>query len=344
MEKPNPEEVRDFIIDNLVQNPNTIAHLASQKFKITRQAINRYLSNLIEEGLIISEGKTRNIKYSLRTILKSTFKYEVSPNLKEDVVWNHELRPLVIDLKASVFNICEYGFTEMFNNVLEHAEATKVEVEISRNAKDITLRILDNGIGIFNKITAELQLEEPRQALLELSKGKLTTDPEHHSGEGIFFTTRMFDCFFIFSGNLFFSHVINKEDNDDWLLDTKDKSHRGTWVEMVIGVNSTRKMQDVFNKYTSADGSYGFNQTNIPVSLARFGGDNLVSRSQAKRLLARFDNFTRIILDFEGIDFIGQAFADEIFRVFKNSHPNIALVYIRTNEAVELMIKNVSAA
>ena len=56
--------------------------------------------------------------------------------------------------------------------------------------------------------------------------------------------------------------------------------------------------------------------THIPLRLAEYGEDNLVSRSQAKRVLARVDRFEEVILDYSGIRAVGQAFADEIFRVF----------------------------
>jgi len=42
-----------------------------------------------------------------------------------------------------------------------------------------------------------------------LAKGKLTTDPKRHSGEGIFFSSRMFDEFDILSGGVF-SHINSK--------------------------------------------------------------------------------------------------------------------------------------
>jgi len=64
------------------------------------------------------------------------------------------------------------------------------------------------------------------------------------------------------------------------------------------------------------DNDFGFSKTHIPVFLAAYGEDNLISRSQAKRLLVRFERFKEIILDFENVESIGQAFADEIFRVF----------------------------
>jgi anti-sigma regulatory factor (Ser/Thr protein kinase) len=66
--------------------------------------------------------------------------------------------------------------------------------------------IWDHGIGIFNKIKNMLGLLDERHAVLELTKGKLTTDPRGHTGEGIFFTSRMFDTFYILSGEVFLSH------------------------------------------------------------------------------------------------------------------------------------------
>jgi hypothetical protein len=52
------------------------------------------------------------------------------------------------------------------------------------------------------------------------------------------------------------------------------------------------------------------------VRLAKYGNDQLISRSQAKRLLARIELFKIVLFDFSGVETIGQAFADEIFRVF----------------------------
>jgi len=73
--------------------------------------------------------------------------------------------------------------------------------------------------------------------------------------------------------------------------------------------------------------------------LMKYGDDNLVSRSQAKRLLAGFDRFKIVILDFLKISSIGQSFADEIFRVFKRNHPEIELNFVNACEDVEKMIR-----
>jgi hypothetical protein len=44
------------------------------------------------------------------------------------------------------------------------------------------------------------------------------------------------------------------------------------------------------------------------------------------------------MLDFSGIASIGQAFADEVFRVFRGKHPEVELVPIHTSSEVRRMI------
>jgi hypothetical protein len=70
----------------------------------------------------------------------------------------------------------------------------------------------------------------------------------------------------------------------------------------------------------------------------------LVSRSQAKRLLNRFERFKVVILDFDGVQEIGQAFADEIFRVFPNSHPATEIRDLNASHQVQKMISRAKNA
>lgn len=82
----------------------------------------------------------------------------------------------------------------------------------------------------------------------------------------------------------------------------------------------------------------------MPVRLAQYGDDLLISRSQAKRLLVRVDRFRTVIFDFEGVSAIGQAFADEIFRVFRSQHPDIDLYATNASTDVQDMINRAQAA
>lgn len=76
----------------------------------------------------------------------------------------------------------------------------------------------------------------------------------------------------------------------------------------------------------------------VPVRLARIGDEHLISRSQAKCLLQRVDRFRRVVLDFTGVALIGQGFADEVFRVFANAHPEVELSAVNAEPDVRAMI------
>ena len=342
MSKPRKQsqEIRDSILKNIEEHPQDIASFTAGKFSISRQAVHRHIRQLINDGLITVQGATRDRKYELKPLVDFQQVLPLNADLREDKVWREHLRPRLEGVPPNVLSICQYGFTEMVNNAIDHSQGTLLSISLKHTPAIIELGITDNGIGIFNKIQKALNLDDPLHAILELSKGKLTTDPGHHTGEGIFFTSRMFDDFRILSGNLFFNYV---ETAGDWLLEDQKELLRGTLITLKISPHSTRTTQQVFNRYASGE-DYGFTKTHVPVSLARYGDENLISRSQAKRLLTRFERFNEIILDFKGVDTIGQAFADEIFRVFQNQNPKIHLTPINTHDQIEKMISRVKSA
>jgi anti-sigma regulatory factor (Ser/Thr protein kinase) len=313
--------------------------VTAEKFGSTRQAVHKHLQRLITEGAIKESGQTRNKEYQLAPLVQWDKVYDVTPNLAEDTVWRTDIAPLLGRLPENVQSIWHYGFTEMFNNVIDHSDATWVSISLKKTSAATTIQIFDNGVGIFKKIQAALELTDERHAVLELAKGKFTTDPANHSGEGIFFSSRMFDEFVILSGDVYFSHEFDKR--EDWILQPSD-SGGGTLVRMVLHNHTARTVKKVFDRFTSDD-EYGFTKTVVPVKLMRYGDDNLVSRSQAKRLLARFDRFKVVMLDFSGVATIGQAFADEVFRVFKTKHPEVELVPLHASSEVKRMISRAEA-
>ena len=73
------------------------------------------------------------------------------------------------------------------------------------------VRDFDNGIGIFTKVQNTLGLSEKRYAILELAKGKFTSDPDSHTGEGIFFSSKAADEFVILSDHLMFVGKTSKK-------------------------------------------------------------------------------------------------------------------------------------
>ena len=336
-------EIHDFLISQIGAANSSFVRQAQEKFGISRQAVNRHLRNLVAQGVLTAVGHTRQRAYHLASIKFGQFSFPISPDLHEDQVWRDNIRPLLDTVPDNVLRICQYGFTEMLNNVIDHSEGTNVTIEVNRTAATIGLKVVDNGIGIFRKIKRDFNLEDERYTLLELTKGKLTTDPKLHTGQGIFFTSRVFDTFKILSGALFFAHY-GQGLEQDWLLEDHEAQKNGTQVEMEISTASPRQLKEVFDRFTADSDDYGFSRTIVPVTLARFGDENLLSRSQAKRLLTRFDRFREVLLDFAGVEFIGQGFADEVFRVFRSQHPEVNLSWMNTNPTVESTITGARTA
>ena len=106
----------------------------------------------------------------------------------------------------------------------------------------------------------------------------------------------------------------------------------GTRVRMRLANDSPRVLNTVFDAFTDPD-EYTFDKTVVPLRLAQYEGEKLVSRSQAKRVAHRFERFKRVELDFAGVSEIGQAFADELFRVFVAAHPGIRITPVNTAPA-----------
>ncbi|KMY65926.1 ArsR family transcriptional regulator [Desulfocarbo indianensis] len=325
------------ILTLIDESGNDVAKRVAHEFGVSRQTANTYLKELLSKKQISAEGKTKARFYSLANTQREVKSYNCE-GLEEDRVWQEVFAPVVADLPENVRDIWRYGVTEMVNNAVDHSGSPGVIVTVEQNALYTKGWVIDEGEGIFNKIQRELGLYDPRQAILELAKGKLTTDPEHHTGEGIFFTSKVFDKFIIVSGTLGFIHV---DGDQDWFLENSS-DEQGTNVSMRLSNDSERILKNVFDEFAPPE-EFSFAKTIVPVRLAQYEGEKLVSRSQAKRLYQRFERFSNVVLDFEGVSEIGQAFADELFRVFVLEHPTVELIPVKTTEAVSQMIKRAQA-
>jgi anti-sigma regulatory factor (Ser/Thr protein kinase) len=336
--------IREFIIRQVESHPNDIAISTSKRFNISRKNANRYLDDLVEDGILVSEGETETRKFKLVDFVDEEVELDVTPLTEEDVVWREKVKPLLRDLPSNVLEILQYGVSEMMNNVIDHSEGSQCVLHVSQNADRVRIMVKDNGIGIFSKIAKAEGLADKREAILELAKGKLTTDPTRHSGEGIFFTSRAMHRFAILSDDLTYVHRKERGDSD-WLVEDMqpDQGVKGTCVFLEIRNNDKQLLREVFSEYSSEEGGVEiFSKTHVPISLARYPNEELVSRSQAKRILARFNRFSEVILDFSDVPTIGQAFADEIFRVFRNANPDTKLISVKTNPHVQAMIDRAS--
>ena len=93
---------------------------------------------------------------------------------------------------------------------------------------------------------------------------------------------------------------------------------------------------EVFRAYTDP-ATLRFTRTRTTIKLGALGS-TLVSRSEARRVIQRLTDFTHAVLDFSGVEIVGQGFCDEVFRVFARNHPEVTLEPVGMNDAVAFMV------
>lgn len=342
LKKRNTEALRKYLLRSIYQsNGLAAAQYASHTFDISLAAVYKQLERLEQDGLITSEKQGRIKRYTLMALQTVDREYPLQ-GLNEDKILSNDMAGILDGVTSVVRSVFSYVFTEMLNNAIDHSGSESVSIHACRSAYAIGCEISDHGVGIFSKIQNAMGLEEKRFAILELAKGKFTTDPASHTGEGVFFSSKVADRFFIFSDELAFIGDNSVGDADPVMVDKlTEEQGRGTRVYFEITLDRTTTFADIANRYTEAPEDYGFSKTIVPVRLLEYREANpvFVSRSQAKRLLTRFERFKNIILDFQDVNEIGQGFSDEIFRVFANQHPDTAISYINANATVERMIR-----
>ena len=309
--------------------------------KVSRQYAQRLLSELVRDGLLLKVGSTRSASYILPNRAdKVLWRYDkrlarrglAEHAVLEDIAQKSQLRRTLPENLASMF---EYAFSEMLNNAIEHSSSANIHVRVEKRRDTLLFFVNDFGIGVFRNVMRKRKLASELEAIQDLLKGKTTTQPQAHSGEGIFFTSKIADIFSLesFGKKLTINNLI-----EDIFIEDVKPARQGTKVFFQIANDSPRHLNDTFKAFQSDPAEYAFDKTEIQVRLYTLGTGH-VSRSQARRVLAGLEKFSSIILDFDRVPTIGQAFADEIFRVFKNKYPSITITPINMNETVRFWVE-----
>ncbi|MDE3044693.1 MAG: ATP-binding protein [Acidobacteriota bacterium] len=306
---------------------------------VTRQSAHAHLAHLSNVGELIHEGARRSSRYRRRSARAQTYALE---GLREDEVWGAEKAALrAIDPEgfdnANVVRIMNFAFTEMVNNAIDHSRGSQVRVRWYLDAQRVSFEVEDDGVGAFTTIREQHALANDLEALAELSKGKQTTDPDRHSGLGIFFTSRMVDRFTLSASQLLWT--VDQGRNDvayGWLSEARV----GTLVRVEVRRDTTVTPNQVFAARSNPTTSR-LDTTTIHVGLFRTRGGDFISRTEAKRVGSSLEGFDVVELDFTDVHEIGQGFADELFRVWARDNPSTRLVPINANPAILAMIARV---
>jgi anti-sigma regulatory factor (Ser/Thr protein kinase) len=249
MAEKRSDEIRTAIMKQIFEDHMVNVNKLSERFSVSPQSIYKQIYFLEDKTLIQGKKSGRSKTYRLVTMNYFQKVYD-NHELNEDEVFRRDFAGIIEGASDIARQAFVYVFTEMLNNVIEHSESEKVLISADINAYAISCTIIDFGVGIFNKIQKSLGLAEKRYAILELAKGKFTTEPESHTGEGIFFSSKAADRFYIFSDELTF--IGNNTNNIDRPLISYDqKSHptHGTIVMFDIALNKETTLAELFDKH-----------------------------------------------------------------------------------------------
>jgi anti-sigma regulatory factor (Ser/Thr protein kinase)/DNA-binding MarR family transcriptional regulator len=326
------QNVKEAIRELLSGSPGLSGGQLAAELGLTRQAIHYHLAKLLDAGEIGRRGGGRGSRYFLLTDFSRRY---LIPGLEEHRVWEDILRalPEMQGLRPNVRSILEYALTEIVNNAIEHSAGRTVKVDVSLPPDSTSFVVVDDGVGIFRHVQERFELEDEFAAVGELSKGKRTTAPEGHSGEGIFFTSKAVDRFVVDSRGL--RWIVDNARGDQAVGEAPFRE--GTRVRWELERDATRTLTDVFDRYTDPD-TLRFDRSRLEIRLFERGG-SFVSRSEARRLTSHLEPFREVVLDFAGVNVVGQAFVDELFRVWAPAHPETRLIPINVSPTVDKMIQ-----
>jgi anti-sigma regulatory factor (Ser/Thr protein kinase) len=292
----------------------------------------RVLRAMVDDDLLRVTGRGRSARYTLKPVRR---RYPLPPAADESVIWDQveeELERLT-PLNKVERDVLRYAATEMINNAIDHSGGSRLQVSAHVSAGHVEVEIQDNDVGALKRARAGMPTLTPREVVLELEKGKLTTDPARHTGQGLFFTSKAVSRFKLESEGV--AWIV-----DNALADSAIASStltQGTRITLTLVLGQTKPLKDTFDAWTDPE-TLRFHRTRTTVHLAQTG-TTFVSRSEAKRVAARLEAFQEVIVDFDQVELVGQGFCDELFRVWATAHPRTTLLPVRMNDDVAFMVQ-----
>ena len=293
-----------------------ITHVMQRQGLGRRRA--RHLLDALVDSRWLSESGSPRRRIHRPGELRQVVQQYALEGLQEDLPWARDFAPLLA-LSPNVARLAQHAFTELLNNAIDHSGGTGVTVSVRQTALHLQMLVSDDGCGVFEKIEQAWRLGDPQLAMLELGKGKLTTQPDRHCGHGLFFVARTADIFDLHANRQAFQR---RPGRTGW-HPLKPMGRQGTSVFLAIALDTDRTLDQVLRSH--AEQGYGFDHTEVPLRLLTGPQVGLESRAQARRATARLTQFRGARLDFSGIEDVGPAFADELFRVYARSHPEVEL-------------------
>jgi anti-sigma regulatory factor (Ser/Thr protein kinase) len=319
-------------------HPNELPQRLAQLAGVQRGTALRRLGQLIDLQWLTRTASGRDTRYGPGLLRQIVHHYPLA-GLSEDLPWSRDFARY-FDLPPNVRRLTQHAFSELLNNAIDHSDGSGVTVSLRQTPSHVQLLVSDDGRGVFDKIRHTYALADVQTAMLELSKGKLTTQPECHTGHGLYFTTRLADVFDLHANEHAYQH--RSWEGSGWRA-SRPMSRQGTSVYVSIALDTPRTLESVMHAHSLDGTGVGFERTAVPLQLVTSEQVGLESRAQARQVAARLTRFRLAEIDFSGIAHIGHSFADELFRVLPQHQAALNLAPINMSPAVAAMVDSVVA-
>jgi anti-sigma regulatory factor (Ser/Thr protein kinase) len=326
-----------WITTGATDHSRSLSRAAAERFGVSRPTARKALARLVEQGWLVREGSRSRPVYRPGVLREVTRTYPLA-TLEEHLPWACDFAHR-FELVPNVAAIARHAFGELLNNAIDHSSGNAVSVSMRQNRTHLHLLVSDDGCGVFDRIRSAYDIDDPQRAMLELAKGKLTSQPDSHTGRGLFFSAKLADIFDLHANDAAFQQ--REWQREQWWQRGRPACRVGTSVYVAICVDSERTLDDVLHRYSIDGTGYGFERTVVPLKLITQAQAGLESRAQARRVASRLTQFRRVELDFEGLADVGHGFTDELFRVFGSQHPELQLVPVNMAPRVAAMIGSV---
>lgn len=301
----------------------------------SHRAVLSALRRLVDAQWLTRGGSTRRPVYGPGVLRQVVRTYSLH-GLQEDLPWQRDFAPNFA-LPRHVARMVQHGFTELVNNAVDHSGGTSVTVSLRQTPSHVQLLVSDDGCGVFNRICESFDIADPQHAMLELSKGRLTSQPQMHTGRGLFFSSQLADVFDIHANGTAFQR--RAWESTGW-QPGRPLPRQGSSIYMSIALDSSRTLDQVLEAWSTDGTGIEFDQTKINLRLVAGPGQALDSRAQARRVAARLPQFKRAEVSFEGVEDVGHGFTDELFRVFARAHQEVELVPTNMTPRIEALVRS----
>lgn len=322
-----------------IERPDGLVDAVADRLACSPARARALVRQLVSLGWLDAVRHGRRVRHTPGRLRQVVQRYPLA-GLDEDLPWSRDFAPFFA-LPRHVREMAQHAFTELLNNAIDHSGGQSVTVSMRQTPAHLQLLVCDDGRGLFDKVREAFGIEDPAMAMLELAKGRLTSDPARHTGRGLYFTSRLADVFDLHANAVAFQH--REWDPLSWKAGRAVRP-QGSAIYLAIALDTERTLDEVMRSASLDGAGYGIDRTRLPLRLIQREDAGLESRAQARRVAARLTDFRRAELDFAGIDRIGQGFADELFRVFGRQAPGLALEVHNASPQVRAMIDLARAA